>query len=139
MSNSSAGQVQYINPDGLSKNPAFTNVISVRGPAKTIYIGGQDSVDASGKIVGKGDIKLQTEQVLKNLQIALQAGGADLEHIIKWNIFVVHGQPIQPAFEVFQRVWGRRPNPPVITVMFVAGLANPEFLLELDAIAVVSE
>jgi enamine deaminase RidA (YjgF/YER057c/UK114 family) len=111
----------------------------VTGTAKTIYIGGQDSVDASGNIVGKGDIKLQTEQILKNLQIALNAVGAELEHIIKWNIFVVHGQPIQPAFEVFQRVWGRRPNPPAITMLFVSGLANPDFLLEMDAIAIVPD
>lgn len=137
MTTSTQGQVHHINPDDLSKNPAFTNVITVTGSAKTIYIGGQDSLDASGQIVGKGDIQQQTEQVLKNLQIALKAGGADLENIIKWNIYVVHGQSLQPAFEAFQRVWGRRPNPPVITMMFVPGLANPEFLVEMDAIAVV--
>ena len=132
-------QVQHINPDGLNKNPAFTNVITVTGPAKTIYIGGQDSIDAAGEIVGKGDIKKQTEQVLKNLQTALHAAGADLEHIVKWNILVVQGQPIQPGLEAFQQVWGHRPNPPTITMAFVAGLANPDFLVEMDAIAVVPE
>ena len=139
MTTSKNGQVQHINPDGLSKNPAFTNVISVTGNVKTIYIGGQDAVDASGTIVGKGNIKQQTEQVFSNLQAALKAGGAELENVIKWNIYIVQGQPIQPAFEVFQNVWGRRPNPPAITVMFVFGLANPEFLVEMDAIAVVPE
>src|SRR6266487_180488 len=139
MPSSTHGQVQYLNPDDLSKNPAFSNVITVTGPAKTIYIGGQDALDASGQIVGKGDIRQQTEQVLNNLQIALKAGGADLTNIIKWNIYVVQGHPIQPAFEVFQRVWDRRPNPPAITVMFVSGLANPDFLVEMDAIAVVPE
>jgi len=139
MPSSTHGQVQYLNPDDLSKNPAFSNVITVTGPAKTIYIGGQDALDASGQIVGKGDIRQQTEQVLNNLQIALKAGGADLTNIIKWNIYVVQGHPIQPAFEVFQRLWGRRPNPPAITVMFVSGLANPDFLVEMDAIAVVPE
>ncbi len=139
MTTSTHGQVQYLNPDHLSKNPAFTNVIVVSGSVKTIYIGGQDSIDASGTIVGKGDIKQQTERVLNNLQVALQTSNAELEHIIKWNIYVVQGQPIQPAFEVFQRIWGRRPNPPAITVMFVSGLANPDFLVEMDAIAVVPE
>jgi enamine deaminase RidA (YjgF/YER057c/UK114 family) len=139
MTTSQNGQVQHINPDGLSKNPAFTNVISVTGNVKTIYIGGQDAVDASGTIVGKGNIKQQTEQVFSNLQAALKAGGAELENVIKWNIYIVQGQSIQPAFEVFQNVWGRRPNPPAITVMFVFGLANPEFLVEMDAIAVVPE
>src|SRR5574342_1241948 len=97
MSGSSRGQVQHINPDHLPRNPAFTNVITVTGPVRTIYIGGQDAIDASGSIVGRGDIKLQTEQVLTNLQTALKAGGAELEHIVKWNIYVVQGQPIQPA------------------------------------------
>ena len=133
------GQVLYINPDGLPRNPAFTNVIVVTGQMKTIYIGGQDAVDASGTIVGKGDIKKQTEQVLANLQTALQAGGAELEHVVKWNVYVVQGQSLQPAFEVFQQVWGRRPNPPVISMMFVSGLANPDFLVEMDAIAVVPQ
>jgi len=139
MTTSTHGQVQHINPDDLSKNSAFTNVIVASGQMKTVYIGGQDAIDASGTITGKGDIKQQTEQVLKNLQSALKAGGADVEHVIKWNIYVVQGQPIQPAFEVFQRVWGRRPNPPAITMVFVSGLANPDFLVEMDAIALVPQ
>jgi len=137
MTTSTHGQVQHINPDDLSKNPAFTQVVAVTGPGKTIYIGGQDAVDASGTIIGKGDIKAQVEQVFKNLQTALEASGAGLEHIVKWNIYIVEGQPLRPAFEASQKIWGGRPNPPSISVMFVAGLANPEFLGEVEAIAVV--
>jgi enamine deaminase RidA (YjgF/YER057c/UK114 family) len=139
MTTSIPGHVQHINPDGLSKNPAFTQVVTVAGPAKTIYIGGQDAVDATGAIVGKGDIKAQVEQVFKNLQTALKASGAELEYIVKWNIYIVQGQPLRPAFEVSQQIWGGRPNPPAITVMFVAGLANPDFLVEMDAIAVIPD
>lgn len=136
---SAAGLIQHLNPDDLIKNPAFTNVVVVSGSVKTVYVGGQDAVDASGTIVGKGDIKAQTEQIFKNLQTALAAAGATLEHIVKWNIYVVQGQPLQPGFEVFQQVWGRRPNPPAITMAYVAGLANPDFLCEMDAIAVVPQ
>jgi enamine deaminase RidA (YjgF/YER057c/UK114 family) len=139
MTTSTHAQIQHINPDGLIKSPAFTNVIAVTGPVKTVYIGGQDAVDSSGAIVGKGDIKQQTEQVFKNLQAALKAGGAELEHVIKWNVYLVQGQPLQPGFEVFQQVWGRRPNPPAITGVFVFALANPDFLVEMDAIAVVPQ
>jgi enamine deaminase RidA (YjgF/YER057c/UK114 family) len=71
--------------------------------------------------------------------VALAAGGAQLEHIIKWNIYVVQGQSLQAGFEVFRRLWGSRPNPPAITVMFVSGLAHPDFLVEMDAIAVLPE
>ncbi len=131
--------MQHLNPDTLNRNPAFTNVVVVTGPVKTIYVGGQDAVDAAGQIVGKGDIRAQAEQVFKNLQAALEAAGASLEHVIKWNILIVQGQSLQAGFEVFQRVWGRRANPPAITGMFVAGLANPEFLIEMDAIAVIPQ
>jgi enamine deaminase RidA (YjgF/YER057c/UK114 family) len=132
-----AGSVEHLKPAGLANNPAFTNVIAVTGPVKTIYIGGQDAVDASGQIVGKGDMRAQAEQVFANIQTALAAAGAGLEHVVKWNIYIVQGQPIQPGFEVFQRIWGRRPNPPTISGMFVVALANPDFLVEIDAVAVV--
>lgn len=129
--------VQHINPAGMHKNPAFSQAIVVSGPAKTIYIGGQNAVSSAGEIVGRGDIRAQTEQVFANLQTVLAEAGAGLEHIVKWTLYIVQGQPLQPGFEVFQRTWGRRPNPPTISAMYVAGLANPEFLIELDAVAVV--
>src|SRR3990172_10295211 len=135
----SNGQVQYLNPETLNKNPAFTNVVVVSGHVKTVYVGGQDAVDASGAIIGKGDLKAQTEQILQNIQEALAAGGAQLEHVVKWNLYVLQGQPLNAGFEVFQRVWGNRPHPPAISFMYVAGLAHPDFLAEIDAISVVPE
>jgi len=134
---STHGFVQHLNPDDMSKNRAFTQVIAVTGPVKTIYVGGQDAVDAEGNIVGKGDIQQQTIQVLNNVQKALTAAGAGLEHVIKWNVYVVQGQSLPAGFAAFQQSWGNRPNPPTITMMFVAGLARPDFLLEIDAVAVV--
>lgn len=133
------GKVEYLNPDDLHKNPAYSNVVTVTGAAKTVYVGGQNAVDATGNIVGKGDLKGQTEQILKNIQAALAAAGAQPEHVVKWNIYVLQGQSIQDGFAAFQSVWGNYPNPPVITVAFVAGLAQPDFLAEMDAIAVVPE
>ena len=131
------GRVEHLYPESLPRNPAFTNVVAVSGAVKTVYIGGQDAIDASGAIVGKGDIAAQTEQILANVQACLAAAGAGLEHIVKWNVLIVQGQPLLPGFEVFQRVWGARPNPPTITSAFVAGLAHPDFLAEIDAVAVV--
>jgi enamine deaminase RidA (YjgF/YER057c/UK114 family) len=136
-SETNGGQVEHLNPEGLPQNPAFTNVVVVTGPVRTIYIGGQDAVDATGQIVGTGDIGAQARQVYANIQTALEAAGAGLEHVVKWNILIVQGQPLEPGFAEFQRVWGERPNPPAITAAFVSALANPEFLVEIDAIAVV--
>jgi enamine deaminase RidA (YjgF/YER057c/UK114 family) len=133
------GRVEFINPKGLIKSPAFTNVVVVTGSVKTVYIGGQDAVDAQGNVVGKGDLGAQTEQVLKNIQAALAAAGASPEHVIKWNIYIAPGQSIQDGYAAFQRVWGNPSKPPLVTVVFVAGFGNPDYLVEIDAIAVVPE
>ena len=85
---SAESPVRHINPDGLPKSDVFTNVIVVTESVRTVYVGGQDAVDESG-VVGKGDIRTQAQQVLDNLQAALVAGGASLEHVIKWNVYVV--------------------------------------------------
>src|SRR5579859_880216 len=124
------GEVTHLNPETLHKNPAFTQVITVTGPARTIYIGGQDAVDAQGNIVGKGDLAAQTHQVLRNLRHALAAAGALPEHIIKWNLYLVQGQSLQAGFAAFQQFWGSQPNPPTITGVFVSALAHPDFLVE---------
>jgi enamine deaminase RidA (YjgF/YER057c/UK114 family) len=133
------GSVRYINPDSLNMNPAFTNVVVVEGNVKTVHIGGQDAIDASGEIVGKGDIVAQIEQIVSNLRAALAAGGAGPEHIIKWNVYIVEGQPLQAGFAAFQNAWPQTPNPPAITGVFVSGLAHPDFLVEMDAVAVVPQ
>ncbi len=54
---SAESPVRYINPDGLPKSDAFTNVIVVTGLLRTVYVGGQDAINASGAVVGKGDIR----------------------------------------------------------------------------------
>jgi enamine deaminase RidA (YjgF/YER057c/UK114 family) len=135
-----SGRVELLSPDGLSRNPAFSNVAVVSGKVRTIYVGGQDAVTADGEIVGKGDLGAQTAQILANVETALAAAGAGLEHVVKWNLFIVEGQNIAPGFAAYQRVWGDRPSPPpLITAAFVQGLAHPDFLAEMDVIAVVPE
>jgi enamine deaminase RidA (YjgF/YER057c/UK114 family) len=133
-----SGRVELLSPDGLVRNPAFSHVAVVSGPVRTIYIGGQDAITGDGEIVGKGDLGVQTTQILANIETALAAAGAGFEHVIKWNVFVVEGQPIEAGYEAFQRAWGNRPTPPpLITAAFVKALAHPDFLAEMDAIAVV--
>lgn len=128
--------IQFMNPDGLRRKRASANVITVLGVVKTVYVDSQNAVDDSGAIVGKGDIGAQAERVVQNLQIALAEAGAQLEHVVKWNVYVVHGQPLQPALGAFRRLSGDRPTPPEMTLTFVAGLSHPDFLIEMDAVAV---
>jgi enamine deaminase RidA (YjgF/YER057c/UK114 family) len=136
--NSTHGSVEYINPTGLIHNPAFTQLVTVTAPVKMVYIGMQNSVDGPSRaIVGQGDIAAQTEQTLKNLTMCLEAVGATPDQIIHWNIYVAHGQPIQPALVAWQNWWGNRANPPANSVIFVPEFTPTEFLIGIDAIAVI--
>jgi enamine deaminase RidA (YjgF/YER057c/UK114 family) len=132
-------KIIHINPDGLMKNPAFSQVIVTHGKGKNIYIGGQNSGNANREIIGKGNIQAQTEQIMQNIQNALFACNATFDNIIKLNIYIVQGQDAYSAFRTSQKFLAQNSNPPVITVLFVAGLMNPDFLLEIDATAFVPE
>jgi enamine deaminase RidA (YjgF/YER057c/UK114 family) len=129
--------IQRLNPDTLHKNPAFTQVAVVDTPARFVYVGGQNGVDANGKVVGK-DISSQSEQAFKNLLTALEAGGAKFEDVFKMTIYLVQGQSLQDAFTAAQRVNPQRTPPPTVSVLMVSGLAVPDFLIEIDAVAAVS-
>jgi enamine deaminase RidA (YjgF/YER057c/UK114 family) len=139
MATETHGQVQYINPEALHRNPAFTQMVTVSGPVKTVYIGAQWAADANGAIVGKGDIAAQTEQIFRNIEVCLEAAGARPEHLIHWSIYVADGQDMRPAAEVGLRWWAGRPNPPMNNVMYVAGFYPPDFLISIEAIAVVPQ
>jgi enamine deaminase RidA (YjgF/YER057c/UK114 family) len=139
MEKSTKGEVIYINPEGLNKNPAYSQLVVTKGPMKTIYIGGQNATTKDGQILGKGDIKVQAVQTLNNLKIALEAVGASLSNVIKWNIYIVAGQDSRVAFQALQEDLKKMPHPPIVTGVYVAALAQPDFLLEMDAIAVVPE
>ena len=130
-------KIELLSPEGLHKNPAYSQVAVVEGNYRTIYIGGQDAVDKDGKLVGKGDIEAQAKQILHNLETAVQAGGGSFENIIKWNVYIVQGQSAEKALKAFQGAMSKMKKPPLITGIFVSSLANPDFLLEMDAIAVV--
>jgi enamine deaminase RidA (YjgF/YER057c/UK114 family) len=132
-----AGEVTYINPPTLLASQAFTNIVVVRGAAMTVHIGAQYAIDVAGTVVGPGDLQVQVAQVLTNLKLALAAAGAQPRHVIKWTLYVVQGQAMRSAFEVFARDWGQTADPPAITMIYVAGLLNPDFLVAMDAVAVV--
>jgi enamine deaminase RidA (YjgF/YER057c/UK114 family) len=131
-----AVEVRHLNPEGMHANPAFTQAVIVSGAARTVYIGGQNAVAPDGRIIGGDDLAAQTEQVCANLATVLAAGGT-LHDIIKLTICVVQGQDLRRDFDVFQRIWGAEQPPPAITVLIVAGLANPAFLVEVEAIAII--
>jgi enamine deaminase RidA (YjgF/YER057c/UK114 family) len=127
--------VRHINPEGLHRSPAFSQAVVVEQPAKTIYIGGQNGVDADGKVVGP-TVGEQARQALRNLATILESEGASLANIVHWSIAVVDDQKFDEGVAAFQQVWNPADPPPAITVHVVAGL-GPRFLVEIDAVAVV--
>ncbi len=127
--------IEYINPEKLVKPRGYSHAIAVRGNHTTIYVGGQNAIDMNGAVTGKGDLKAQTEQALSNVETVLEAAGATLHNVVKFTICLVQGQNPQDGFEVFQKKWGDYPKFPTITVLFVAGLGNPDWLIEIDAVA----
>jgi len=132
-------KIDYINPENMVKPRGYSHAISVTGNHQTIYLGGQNAVDENGALVGKDSLKIQTEQVLTNIEKILEESGAEFENVVKFNIYLVPGQNPQEGFQAFQEKWGDNPNSPIITVLFVAGLGNPDWLVEIDAMAVISE
>lgn len=127
--------IEFLNPDGLSKNPAFSQVAVTKGNGNTIYIGGQNAITKDLEIVGKGDITVQTAYVLKNIEIALKDCGATLDDLFKLTIYIVQGQDIRKGFEGARGFLSKLSNPPVISGIVVAGLANPDYLVEIEAVA----
>jgi enamine deaminase RidA (YjgF/YER057c/UK114 family) len=126
---------RHINPEGLHRSPAFSQAVVVEQPAKTIYIGGQNGVDADGKLVGS-TVGEQSRQAFRNLATVLESEGASLANIVHWTIAVVDGNSFDEGVAAFQEVWNPADPPPAITVHVVAGLA-PGFLVEIDAVAAV--
>lgn len=128
-------KITHINPETMHRNPAFTQVVTVEGDARLVFVGGQNAVDAKGQIVGE-DLATQTAQALKNVASALEAAGARKSDVVRLSIYVVSGQNLQEAFAVSRQVWGQHPC--ALTVLVVAGLANPAFLIEIEAVAAVA-
>lgn len=131
--------VRYINPENMAKPRGYSHAIMVEGAYKTVYIGGQNAIDEKGNIVGKGNLKEQTGQVLNNMEKILATAGARLDSIVKLNIFVLQGQNPGEGFQAFQQKWAPGHNFPAITVVFVAGLGHPDWLVEIDAVAIIPE
>lgn len=128
--------VRHIDPPGLHNSPAFSQAVVVESPAKTIYVGGQNGVDAEGKVVGD-TLAAQSRQAFANLATILESEGAALRDVVAWTIAVAEGQDVVEGFGAFQEVWDPADPPPAISVNIVSSFANPQFLVELTAVAVV--
>ncbi len=130
---------KFINPPTLSTPTGYTHVVTIEGGGKLIYISGQVSLDKSGTIVGKGNFAAQARQVHDNLLAALAAAGAKPADVVKINSYVVNYKAEHRAVlrEIRGPIFGKD-NPPASTLVGVQALALEDFMLEVEAVAVVS-
>ncbi|MDE0572715.1 RidA family protein [Demequina sp. B12] len=124
--------ITHINPEGMHTSIVFSHGVVATG-STTLYVGGQNGTDTDGHITG--DVVDQTEQALRNVLQVLTAAGASQTDVAKLTIYLHADADVQEAFGGAQEVWGDHPVP--LTVVKVAGLARPEALVEIDAVAVI--
>jgi enamine deaminase RidA (YjgF/YER057c/UK114 family) len=125
---------------GISPGPGYAHAVTVSG--RLAFVSGQVAVDAEGRLVGPGDLAAQTAQALRNLERVLAAVGAGWEDVVRFGWYVVDATQVQTIRDVrdeFVRpALGDRPNP-ASTLVQVAALFRPEFLVEVDAVAALPE
>jgi len=132
-------EINYINPPSLCPTFGWTHVATVSG-GKTIYISGQVSVNERGEVVGKGDMRLQTEQTFRNVERALAAAGATFRDVVKTNLYVVGLKPEHvPIIREVRARYIAADHPPVSTLVGISALVGPEWMIEIEAVAVISE
>ncbi len=128
-------EITRVNPAGLVRNPAFSHAVVVSGPARTIYVGGQNGVDADGAVVGT-DAYNQTLRAVQNLRVVLTEAGAGPSAVVSMTITLTDLAALPDGFRAFQESWDADAEPPAVSVACVTALANPAFLVEISAIAV---
>jgi 2-iminobutanoate/2-iminopropanoate deaminase len=131
-------QKEHINPPTLfpSLPFRFSQIVKVQG-GTTVFISGQTAWDTEMKIVGGQDLKAQAHQALRNVRIAVEAAGGNLADVVSLRIYVVNYKP--DVAESIAEVLGEAfpgDNPPASTWIGVSSLAVDDFLIEIEAIAV---
>jgi enamine deaminase RidA (YjgF/YER057c/UK114 family) len=129
---------EIFSPATLPPPVGYSHVAKVN-KGTLIYLAGQVSSDASGKLVGEGDFEAQSEQVFRNLKLGLEAAGATMADIVKMNVYIV-AEVDQVEVPKLRAVRDRHVNtakPPASTLLFVTRLARPGWLIEIEVVAAI--
>lgn len=128
--------LECINPAGLSTPQTYTHVVVATG-TRLVFVAGQEPEDDDGNLVGAGDLAAQARQVFANLGRALAAGGARPDQVTRITIYVAGYRREQLPVIEQGRVSLFGDHKPADVLVGVANLSSPEFLIEVDAIAVI--
>ena len=123
---------QIIDPTPGGAPPSISQAIRV---GNTVYVSGQVAFDGDGEIVGVGDAAAQAEQCFKNLAAVLEAGGASLGDVVKLTNYFTSADYFPAYRDVKQRSFPK--DPPASTSVVVVALLHPDFMMEVEAVAIV--
>jgi enamine deaminase RidA (YjgF/YER057c/UK114 family) len=130
-------KLEFVNPPDLCPTYGWTHVVAATG-GKTIYISGQVAVDQRGQVVGRGDLGIQTEQAFRNVALALKAAGASFRDVVKTSLFVVGLKPEHvPIIREVRSRYVDANHPPASTLVGVPALVGSDWLIEIEAVAVI--
>jgi enamine deaminase RidA (YjgF/YER057c/UK114 family) len=129
---------EIFSPATLPPPVGYSHVAKVN-KGTMIYLAGQVSSDASGKLVGEGNFEAQAEQVFRNVKIAVEAAGGTMADIVKMNIYLVAevGQDEVPKMRAIRDRYVNKEKPPASTLVVVSRLARPGWLIEIEAVAAI--
>jgi enamine deaminase RidA (YjgF/YER057c/UK114 family) len=128
--------INRINPDGIAKPVAnYSHVVTADGAKRLVFCAGQVAADEQGNVLPPDDFDAQAKMVMHNLTTALAAGGAKLSDVTKITVYICNPHDVPKARRVLQTYFAG--HPPGSTLCILRGLAHPNFLLEIEAIAVV--
>jgi enamine deaminase RidA (YjgF/YER057c/UK114 family) len=126
--------LRFSNPPGLAKPTGYTHVV-IAPDGRTVYIAGQVALDSAGQLVGGDSFQAQAEQVFRNLQRAVESVGGSLDDLAKTTTFITDLKHL-PALREIRGKYLNASRSPASTLLVVSSLARPEFLIEIEAIAV---
>lgn len=128
--------VQVIQPNTVHDTTKFSYSHATR-MGNLIFVAGQVAIDQDGNLVGKGDVRAQTEQVFANLKAVLDASGSGLDKVGKVTVFTTKLEYRPIIHEVRSRTFEAIGHLPASTLAVITSLADPEWLVEIEAIAAV--
>jgi len=132
---------RLFNPDTMAKPAATYSHVAEVNDGKLVFISGQVAIDSSGNPVGKDDFAAQVKQIFENLKAAVEATGGEFQNIVKLNFYCAESvDPEQiPVLRQIRDKYINVANPPTSTFVVVKRLARPEWMLEVEAVAVVKK
>lgn len=123
-----------INPPEMAAPTGYSYAIKKTGTP--VFISGQVALDGKGKLVGENDVAAQVEQVFANLRSVVEACGGTLDDVVKITIYVTDAS-YRPAVAAARQRHFKEGQYPASTYLVVAGLAVPQLLVEIEAVAMI--